>query len=63
MPISGKKMISLFEAAGWREKRRSKKHGTSHVVMTKEGYGIVVIPLHDELKKGLECTLRKILNK
>lgn len=49
--ISGEKAIKAFEQLGFHQARQS---GTSHVVLKKEGYPILLsVPKHDELKKGL----------
>ena len=56
MPISGKEMVKEFEKAGWAKKSQS----GSHVKMEKNGK-IVIIPMHRELKKGTEHSIRKQL--
>jgi len=49
--ISGEKAIKVFGRFGFYPARQS---GTSHVVLKKEGYAILLsVPKHDELKKGL----------
>ena len=57
MPLSGEQMIRLYKKAGW--KILSQKG--SHV---KLGKGVLreIIPLHKELKKGLEQVLLKRLD-
>ena len=54
MPLSGKEMIKLYEADGWVILRQK----GSHVQMGK-GTKRETIPLHRELKKGLEKKLLK----
>jgi predicted RNA binding protein YcfA (HicA-like mRNA interferase family) len=58
MPLSGKKMLRLYEKAGW-------------IIISQEGSHVKVgknnlretIPMHKELKKGLEqALLRKLKN-
>lgn len=56
MPLSGKEMLRLFEEAGWIVLRQK----GSHVVVGK-GTRRQVIPMHRELKKGLERALLKEL--
>jgi len=56
MPISGKEMKKLYEQHGWRELRQS----GSHVIMGKNE-NRETIPMHRELKKGLERALIKRL--
>lgn len=46
--VSGEKVIKALVKAGWSVER---KRG-SHVVLFKEGIGIVVVPLHKELDRG-----------
>lgn len=57
MPMSGEEMLKLFEKNGWRKARQR----GSHVVVQKEGELPETIPLHHELKKGLEAKLLKRL--
>lgn len=57
MPISGKEMLKLFEKDGWRKVRQK----GSHAVVHKEGELPETIPMHKELKKGLEQKLLKRL--
>ena len=56
MPLSGKEMLALYIKAGW--KKLSSKG--SHV---KVGKGSLrqIIPMHKELKIGLEGKLLKVL--
>jgi predicted RNA binding protein YcfA (HicA-like mRNA interferase family) len=54
MPISGKEMRRLYERAGWTALRQS----GSHVIMGK-GTDRETIPMHKELKRGLERKLLK----
>ena len=56
MPLSGKEMLKLYLEAGWRIVRQK----GSHVIIGKNGQR-EVIPLHKELKKGLEKALLKSL--
>ncbi|MGC9367853.1 MAG: type II toxin-antitoxin system HicA family toxin [bacterium] len=56
MQISGKDIIKLFKKAGWNKLRQK----GSHVIMGK-GNKRISIPLHNELNKGLEHRLRKVL--
>ncbi len=55
MPLSGKEMRRLYEQAGWIFVRQN---GTSHVIMGR-GTERESIPMHRELKKGLERKLLK----
>jgi predicted RNA binding protein YcfA (HicA-like mRNA interferase family) len=55
MPMSGQDMLRLFEKNGWKKVRQK----GSHVVMQKDGEMPETIPLHKELKKGLEAKLLK----
>lgn len=59
MPMSGKEMLRLFEQCGWKSVRQK----GSHVIVIKEGELPETIPLHKELKKGLEKKLLKKLGK
>lgn len=54
--MSGKEMKKLFEDHGWQELRQK----GSHVIMGKETQ-CETIPMHRELKKGLERSLLKRL--
>jgi predicted RNA binding protein YcfA (HicA-like mRNA interferase family) len=56
MPMSGKGMKRLFELHGWVQLRQS----GSHVIMGKNNLR-ETIPMHGELKKGLEKALLKRL--
>lgn len=56
MPISGKEMLRLFKLNGWTELRQK----GSHVIVGK-GSERETIPMHKELKKGLEQALKKRL--
>ena len=58
MPLSGKEMLRLYEKDGWRMLRQR----GSHVVVGK-GRLRETIPMHRELKKGLERALLKNLSK
>jgi predicted RNA binding protein YcfA (HicA-like mRNA interferase family) len=57
MPLSGKKMLKLYLEAGW---LKEKQNATSHVKV-KKGSNIEIIPMHKELRKGLESKLLKKL--
>lgn len=57
MPMSGKEMLRLFEKMGWKQVRQK----GSHVILHKEGELPETIPMHKELKKGLERALLKRL--
>ena len=52
--VSGEQVIKALVKAGWNVERQR----GSHVVLYKEGTGIVVVPLHRELDRG---TLRGII--
>jgi len=56
MPLSGEQMLKLYKKAGW--KVISQKG--SHVKVGKESLR-EIIPMHKELKKGLEQALLKHL--
>ena len=58
MPLSGKDMLKLFIKQGW---QKDSQRG-SHVKVTK-GKSVEIIPMHKELKKGLESKLLKCLKK
>jgi predicted RNA binding protein YcfA (HicA-like mRNA interferase family) len=58
MPMSGKQMLKLFEADGWIQLAQK----GSHVKVGKNGVR-ETIPMHKELKKGLEAKLLKRLKK
>lgn len=57
MPKSGKELLNEYIRNGWNKLRQK----GSHVTVGK-GNKRVTIPLHKELKKGLEAKLTKILN-
>ena len=57
MPISGKEMLAKYKKEGWKKIRQGKG---DHVIVGK-GKLRVSIPMHKELKKGLEQELFKIL--
>ena len=59
MPISGKEMLRLFEKNGWKKVRKK----GSHAIVQKEGELPETIPMHKELKKGLEKALIKRLKR
>lgn len=54
MPLSGKEMLKLYRKNGWLVLRQK----GSHVILGKEGQR-ETIPMHAELKKGLEQKLLK----
>ena len=56
MPMSGKEMLKLFKQNGWVELRQK----WSHMIVGKNSER-ETIPLHKELKKGLEQALKKRL--
>jgi predicted RNA binding protein YcfA (HicA-like mRNA interferase family) len=56
MPLSGKEMLRLFEEKGWMVLRQK----GSHVILGK-GSERETIPMHRELKRGLEQKLLKRL--
>lgn len=56
MPLSGKEMLGLFKKAGWRVLRRRGSHVVVGIGGKRE-----TIPMHGELKKGLEARLLKRL--
>jgi len=58
MPLSGKEMLKLFINEGWSVLRQK----GSHVTVNK-GSETEVIPMHKELKKGLEIKLLKHLKR
>lgn len=56
MPLSGRKMLKKFRKAGWIILRQS----GSHIIIGKDDFR-ETIPMHKELKKGLEQKLLKRL--
>lgn len=58
MPMSGKELLRLYEIDGWRVLRQR----GSHVIVGK-GNKRETIPMHRELKKGLERSLLKRIGK
>ena len=56
MPMSGKDMVKLYEKDGWTVIRQK----GSHVILAK-GSQRETVPMHKELKKGLEHKLLKRL--
>jgi predicted RNA binding protein YcfA (HicA-like mRNA interferase family) len=54
MPLSGKEMLKLFQKNGWAVLRQK----GSHVIVGKDE-NRETIPMHKELKKGLESALLK----
>jgi predicted RNA binding protein YcfA (HicA-like mRNA interferase family) len=57
MPLSGKEMLQRFKKAGWIEIAQK----SSHVKVGKNDLR-ETIPMHKELKEGLEQRLLKRLN-
>lgn len=55
--MSGEEMLRLFEKNGWKKVRQK----GSHVIVKKENELPETIPMHKELKKGLEQKLLKKL--
>ena len=56
MPLSGKEMLKLYKQAGWVVIRQK----GSHVIVGK-GHVRETIPMHKELKRGIEAALLKRL--
>jgi predicted RNA binding protein YcfA (HicA-like mRNA interferase family) len=56
MPVSGEEMLKLYRKAGWKIVHRK----GSHVKVGKDNLR-EIIPLHMELKRGLERALFKRL--
>ena len=56
MPLSGQKLLKMFLKNGWTKLRQN----GSHQIICK-GNVYETIPMHKELKKGLEKKLLKIL--
>ncbi len=56
MPMSGKEMIKLYQKHGWRVTRQRGSH-----VRMQHGNHLETIPVHKELKKGLEQELLRRL--
>jgi predicted RNA binding protein YcfA (HicA-like mRNA interferase family) len=54
MPLSGKEMLKLYEQAGWTVIHQKGSH-----VQVEKGSLHETIPMHKELKKGLERALLK----
>jgi predicted RNA binding protein YcfA (HicA-like mRNA interferase family) len=63
MPLSGKEMLKLFLKDGWTILRQKGSHIQIQKISTENGNRIFhqTIPMHDELKKGLEQKLLKTL--
>jgi predicted RNA binding protein YcfA (HicA-like mRNA interferase family) len=59
VPISGKDMCKLFQRAGYEIVPGGKG---SHIKLKRKNSPTVIIPNHKELKKGLEHSLRKLLD-
>lgn len=57
MPMSGEEMLKLYKKNGWTAVRQK----GSHVIVKKENELPQTIPMHKELKKGLEQALLKRL--
>lgn len=58
MPLSGKEMMKLYLKNGWIKVSQK----GSHVKVAKDDQ-IEIIPMHKELKKGLESKLLKRVKK
>lgn len=58
MPMSGKEMVRLYIKHGWAVIRQK----GSHVIVSKDTER-ETIPMHRELKKGLEKSLLKRINR
>ena len=58
MPMSGKEILRLYEKEGWKVLRQK----GSHVIVGK-GNERETIPMHKEIKKGLERALLKRIGK
>jgi predicted RNA binding protein YcfA (HicA-like mRNA interferase family) len=58
MPLSGEQMLRLYQKAGWRVVSQKGSHVKLAMDNQRE-----TIPMHKELKKGLECALFKRLNR
>ncbi|MFO7729361.1 MAG: type II toxin-antitoxin system HicA family toxin [Spirochaetia bacterium] len=56
MPMSGREMMKKYKENGWQVVRQRGSH-----VRMKKGDSFETIPLHKELKKGLEKVLLKRL--
>lgn len=56
MPLSGKEMLRLYLKAGWTVLRQSGSH-----VRVRRGSELETIPMHKELKRGMEAALLKRL--
>jgi predicted RNA binding protein YcfA (HicA-like mRNA interferase family) len=56
MPLSGYDMVALYKKAGWAVVHQKGSH-----VQVEKGLLRETIPLHRELKKGLESALLKRL--
>lgn len=57
IPMSGREMLKPFEMNGWVKKRQKGLYVTVH----KEGEVPETIPMHKELKTGIEKKLLKII--
>jgi predicted RNA binding protein YcfA (HicA-like mRNA interferase family) len=58
MPLSGKEMLKLYLKNGWSKVSQKGSH-----VKVAKGEEIEIIPMHKELKKGLESKLLKRVKK
>ena len=56
MPLSGKEMLRMYEREGWKVVRQRGSH-----IRVKKGALSESIPMHEELKKGTEQYLLKVL--
>lgn len=57
MPLSGKEMLKLYLKNGWVKVSQKSSH-----VKVRKGNETEIIPMHKELKKGLEQKLLKRLS-
>lgn len=57
MPVSGKEMLKRYQKAGWHIISRRGSH-----IKVGKGNHREIIPMHKELKKGLEQKLLKRLS-
>ena len=61
MPLSGKEMLKKYKKAGWKVKRKSKNDHVQMFIKIKGKEYNETIPMHKELKKGMESALLKRL--
>jgi predicted RNA binding protein YcfA (HicA-like mRNA interferase family) len=58
MPLSGKEMLRIYIKNGWTKVSQRGSH-----VKVEKGKHIEIIPMHKELKRGLESKLLKRIKK